>query len=226
MTPQDISNRIIAKLQPYTNISTRGPVQVAGRNANELLLVPRDTRSLVARVTLAVDAQRGVPLRAQVFARNYAPPAFETAFTQINFAQPNQAQFNFTPPPGATVKEAKDHHPQNMPQERPKVVGQGWTSVVMAKVPPEAIRGRQAASPTMTTSPATSPSPATGTESASPQASPTAGGLSIQNLPQVSGPWGKGRLLTSRLFTVLFIDDGRVLAGAVPPQLLYQAAAK
>jgi outer membrane lipoprotein-sorting protein len=230
MTPQDISNRIIAKLQPSTNVTTRGPVRVAGRNANELVLVPRDTRSLVARVTLAVDAQRGVPLRAQVFARNYTPPAFETAFTQINFAQPNQAQFNFTPPPGATVKEAKPNHRQNMPHERPTVVGKGWTSVVIAKFPPEAIRGRQPAGPSATSPSTTSPSatsPSTASPpTASPTASPTAGGLSIQNLPAVSGPWGSGHLLTSRLFTVLFMDDGRVLAGAVPPALLYQAAAK
>jgi hypothetical protein len=69
--------------------------------------------------------------------------------------------------------------------------------VVIAKVPPHAMTG--------------------------PQASPGRG-LQIQNLPPVTGPWGSGHLLTSRLFTVLFTDDGRVLAGAVPPQLLYQAA--
>jgi hypothetical protein len=198
MTPQDISNAIVAKLQPYTNITTRGPLRVAGRNANELVLTPRDTRSLVARVTLAVDSQRHVPLRAQIFARNYANPAFEAAFTQVNFAAPNPAQFNFTPPPGATVKEARPHHhPQGM--QRPTVVGEGWTSVVIAKVPPQA--------------------------TASPQASPSGKpGLQIQNLPPVSGPWGSGHVLTSRLFTVLFTNDGRTLAGAVPPSLLYQAA--
>jgi hypothetical protein len=138
-----------------------------------------------------------VPLRAQIFARNYTNPAVEAAFTQVNFTPPNPAQFNFTPPPGATVREAKPHHPPGM--ERPRVVGKGWTSVVIAKVPPQAMT--------------------------SPQASPGAGrGLQIQNLPPVSGPWGKGHLLTSRLFTVLFTDDGRVLAGAVPPPMLYQAA--
>jgi outer membrane lipoprotein-sorting protein len=197
MTPQDISNAIIAKLDPTTNVTTSGPVKVAGRTANELVLTPRDTRSLVARVTLAVDSQQHVPLRAQIFARNYANPALEAAFTQVNFAAPNPAQFNFTPPPGATVREAKAHHGQGM--ERPKVVGKGWTSVVIAKVPPQAMT--------------------------SPQASASPGrGLQVQNLPPVRGPWGNGHLLTSRLFTVLFIDDGRVLAGAVPPQMLYQAA--
>jgi outer membrane lipoprotein-sorting protein len=199
MTPQDISNAILAKLDPTTSVTTSGPVKIAGRTANELVLTPRDTRSLVARVTLAVDSQWHVPLRAQIFARNYANPALQAAFTQVNFTAPNPAQFNFTPPPGATVKEAKRHHEQDQNMQRPTVVGKGWTSVVIAKVPPHAMTG--------------------------PQASPSAGrGLQIQNLPPVTGPWGSGHLLTSRLFTVLFTDDGRVLAGAVPPQLLYQAA--
>jgi outer membrane lipoprotein-sorting protein len=200
MTPQDISNAILAKLDPSTKVTTGGPVKVAGRTAHELVLTPRDTRSLVGRVTVAVDSQRHVPLRAQIFAARYATPAFETAFTQVNFTQPNPAQFNFTPPPGATVKEATPHHPHAMQQQRPTVVGTGWTSVVIAKVPPQA--------------------------TASPQASPSGpgGGMQIQNLPRVSGPWGTGHLLTSRLFTILFTDDGRVLAGAVPPPLLYQAA--
>jgi hypothetical protein len=33
-------------------------------------------------------------------------------------------------------------------------------------------------------------------------------------------------LLTSKLVSVLLTDDGRVVAGAVPPELLYAAAAR
>jgi hypothetical protein len=46
----------------------------------------------------------------------------------------------------------------------------------------------------------------------------------LGSLPQVSGTWGSGRLLQSALFSVLLTDDGRVIAGAVAPELLYQAA--
>jgi len=45
-----------------------------------------------------------------------------------------------------------------------------------------------------------------------------------RSLQRVSGDWGSGRLLTSRLVSALITDDGRLLVGAVPPQLLYQAA--
>jgi hypothetical protein len=44
-------------------------------------------------------------------------------------------------------------------------------------------------------------------------------------LPTVSGDWGSGRLLKTRLVSVLLTDDGRLLAGAVNPQRLYEAAA-
>ncbi|GAA1818476.1 hypothetical protein GCM10009835_43200 [Planosporangium flavigriseum] len=228
MTPQETSNWIINKLQPYTNITTTGPTMVANRTANELVLVPRDTRSLVARVTLAVDAQRHVPLRARIFARNYANPAFETAFTQINFSPPNPAQFNFTPPPGATVKEAQPHRPPPGAQP-PVVVGKGWTSVIIAKMPPRATPSPRTASPSPSGPPATSPpatSPPAGTTQPGTAPASPGGGLQIENLPRVSGPWGSGHLLTSRLITILFTDDGRVLAGAVPPPLLYAAAAQ
>jgi hypothetical protein len=45
-------------------------------------------------------------------------------------------------------------------------------------------------------------------------------------LQQVNGSLGSGRLLQSALFSVLITDDGRVIAGAVAPELLYQAAAQ
>jgi hypothetical protein len=44
-------------------------------------------------------------------------------------------------------------------------------------------------------------------------------------LPTVSGSWGTGRLLSTRLLSVLIINDGRVFAGAVAPSALYAAAA-
>lgn len=52
------------------------------------------------------------------------------------------------------------------------------------------------------------------------------GGSSIaEALPAVKGTWGTGRLVRSNLFSVLFVDDGRVLAGFVAPERLYEVAA-
>ncbi len=48
----------------------------------------------------------------------------------------------------------------------------------------------------------------------------------MNSLPKVSGSWGSGHLLTSALFSALITDDGRVLAGAVAPEKLYEVAGK
>jgi hypothetical protein len=82
------------------------------------------------------------------------------------------------------------------------VVGTGWTSVVVAKAPSAAPSAAEA-----------------------PRGTPDVSRI-LANLPRVSGAWGSGRLLKSSLFSVLLTDDGRVLAGAVTPELLYAAAAK
>ena len=52
-------------------------------DAYELVLAPKDTRSLVGQVRLAVDAETSVPLRVQVFGRDSADgPAFSVGFSR------------------------------------------------------------------------------------------------------------------------------------------------
>lgn len=247
LTPQQAADRALAAIDPSTRVSTAGPAVVAGRAAYELVLRPRDTASLVGAVRVAVDATEHVPLRLQVFARGGDTPAFEVAFTQVSFATPPSAEFRFTPPPGVTVTQEtapasgsvqKDPHrdiqkaapnavqrakalgsvkatasPAGAAAGQPYVVGSGWTAVVVA---PQA------------------PLP-TGPVLVKPgQVAPDARGSQLvhsldrvlQALPQVSGSWGSGRLLRSALITVLVTDDGRVLAGAVAPDRLYQVAAQ
>jgi hypothetical protein len=170
-----------------------------------------------------------VPLRFQVFARGATDVAFEAAFTQISFDRPDDGQFAFNPPPGTTVKEDSDKDapppdkgtpdkatpdkatPDKATPDRtapggqasqdgePRAVGSGWTTVLVAKTG----------------------SPATGSGSEAEQARSILG-----QLPAVSGSWGSGRLFSSKLFTVLLTDDGRVLGGLVTPERLYEVAAQ
>jgi hypothetical protein len=42
----------------------------------------------------------------------------------------------------------------------------------------------------------------------------------------VRGSWGSGKLLRSALVSALLTDDGRLVVGAVPPELLYAAAGR
>ena len=231
-TPQEAADRALAALDPSTKVSTDGTATVAGRPAYELVLSPRDTTSLVSGVRIAIDGKRHVPLRVQVFARGHADPAAEIGFTQVSFARPDAAQFRFTPPPGTKITEDPGTGSGTAPGTprppaadggtarpgsqgaEPVVLGTGWTTVVAAQQPADL-------SATPGTAPRRSP------EGGATTQPPALGGqldAVLGALPRVSGSWGSGRLLSSRLFSVLITDDGRVLAGAVSPSRLYAAA--
>jgi hypothetical protein len=94
-----------AAIDPTTRAEVGPAVVVAGRTAYELVLTPKDSTTLVAQVRLAVDGERHLPLRVQVFSTKQSTPAIEVGFTSIDFSAPEARQFEFTPPPGTTVTE-------------------------------------------------------------------------------------------------------------------------
>ncbi|AVT37998.1 sigma-E factor regulatory protein RseB domain-containing protein [Plantactinospora sp. BB1] len=209
-TPQEAAEQALAAVDPTTRVSVGRSASIAGRDAYELVLEPRDDTSLVGQITIAIDAAEHVPLRFQVVPEGTSKPAFEVAFTQVNFERPDPAQFAFNPPPGAEVTEAT--RPEGRPAlptgvQRPTVVGTGWTSVLVAEVPQLAgfTQGQSG-----------------GTRSEGSEAGLLRGLLG--GLPEVGGEWGSGRLVTGKLFTALLTDDGRVLVGAVKPERLYEVA--
>src|SRR5690349_21686372 len=96
-TPQEAADLALKAIDPTTVVSTGNSAKIAGRNAYELILSPRDTSSLIGQVRLAIDAKQHVPLRVQVLPKGSSQPAIEVGFTQVSFARPDNAQFNFTP---------------------------------------------------------------------------------------------------------------------------------
>ena len=48
----------------------------------------------------------------------------------------------------------------------------------------------------------------------------------LKSATPVSGSWGSGRLVRTSLISMLITNNGRVLVGAVTPQVLYSAAAQ
>lgn len=225
MTPEAAAKKVLTTVGPTTEVSTSGTATVAGRSAYELVLRPKDTGSLVSAVRIAVDSATSVPLRVQVVGAA-DKTAFEVGFTSVDFATPDAAQFAFNPPPGAKVTEVKapkasdtkkadskksDLTPaqkkaaEKKVAESTKVVGQGWSTVVVSKLDmtgagdtTKADQGRDS------------------------------GQLAqmLNSLPKVSGNWGSGRLLAGTAFSAVITDDGRIAVGSVAPELLYQALAK
>jgi outer membrane lipoprotein-sorting protein len=202
LTPQEAADKALAAIDPSTEVTTSGTAKVAGRDAYELVLRPRDTASLVGQVRIAIDATEHVPLRFEVLAKDSDKAAFEVAFTQVDFERPDDQQFEFNPPPGAKVEESTELAPAAREKAHDgaqvTTAGQGWTTVAVARYD----------------------SAATSSSSSSKEAA----GL-LQALPEVSGAWGSGHLLTGTVFSVLITDDGRILAGLVSPERLYEVAA-
>jgi hypothetical protein len=114
-----------------------GTDDVAGRAAYDLVLAPKPTeRTLLREVRIAVDAQERMPLRLTVLGQGSTSPALQVGFTDLTFGQQDPARFTFTPPAGATVKDAPSRNAQQQ-RDKPTVVGEGWDRVVIEKVPPD-----------------------------------------------------------------------------------------
>lgn len=197
LTPGQAAEQALAAIDPTTQVSVEGTASIAGRSAYELVLRPRDPRSLVGQVRLAVDSRTSTPLRVEVFASTGTEPAFETSFTEIQFATPAASLFTFRPPPGAKVSELTlPAAPQRKhTSARPTVVGDGWTTVLVMS----GVDVSNVSSPELT--------------------------AFLRSAKEVSGSYGKGRVIRTALVSALLLDDGRLLVGSVTPDVLEQAAA-
>jgi len=104
LTPQQAARQVLAAVGPTTTVSVQQNIMIAGQAAYQLAIAPKDSRSLIGQVRIAVDAHGYLPLRLQVFARGATSPAYQVGYTALSFAEPAASNFTFTPPPGAKVK--------------------------------------------------------------------------------------------------------------------------
>ena len=133
--PAKAATDALSALQPTSTVSVDGTDEVAGRPAYDLVLAPKPTeRTLLREVRIAVDAQERMPLRLTVLAQGSTSPALQVGFTDLTFGPQDPARFTFTPPAGATVKNAPSRNAQQQ-RDKPTVVGDGWDRVVIDKVP-------------------------------------------------------------------------------------------
>lgn len=206
LTPQAAADRALAAVDQTTKVTVEGTATVAGREAYELVLAPRSADSLVREVRVAVDAKTSMPLRVRIFAVGAsADPAFEVGFATLSYGKPDAAVFRFTPPAGATVTTSDLALPAAAPtpgrtSTAPQVIGTGWASVLRVDgVDLDALTSG----------------------SGSSQA-----GVLTSAMKPVNGAYGSGRLLTTKLLSVLVLDDGRAYVGAVTPAALERAAGR
>jgi outer membrane lipoprotein-sorting protein len=219
LTPAQVSAKLLKAVNPSTAVSVDNGQRVAGRAAYTLVLHPRDKRSTVREVRVAIDATKYVPLKVQIFGAGTSP-AFQVGFSDVSFARPAASVFDFKKPAGATVTndpmgtreqhwsrhDGRKHHvrdsgtmPMTTPRGAPtqarhgaKVIGSGWTSVLEVN-------------------------------------SNAANGIDLNNgvLGQLTTSVGSSgqRLLHTALLNAVVLPDGRAFVGAVRPSLLEHIAA-
>jgi outer membrane lipoprotein-sorting protein len=222
LTPQQAANEILKAVGKTTVVSVQANVLVANEPAYQLVLAPKDHRSLVGRVVIAVDGKYGFPLQVQVFAKGAKSPAFQVGYTQLAFVTPAPGNLTFTPPPGATVRTENlgtSHHEMTAGNATPAGVGtygSDWLTVLAFP--------QKDLTSSFGTGAASSPS-----ASSSP-AGPNALGADSQEIlnaligsaKPVHGSWGSGTLLQTSLVSML-MTGGEVYVGAVQPSVLEAA---
>lgn len=217
LTPQQAANEVLAAVGKTTTVSTQTNVTVAGEAAYQLVLAPKDSRSTIGSIQIAIDGKTSVPLRVQVFAKGATTPAFQVGYTNISYVAPAPANLAFTPPSGATVtmEGAGSHTAKGAAPDKSGMgsYGSGWTTV--AELPQSDLLS------------------GTGGGASSAQPSSSNGGMFggssqevlsaiLGSAKPVSGSWGSGQLLHTSLLNVL-ITGGEMYVGAVEPSVLYSA---
>lgn len=200
-TPDKLAKHAIRSLRDDTTISVGRAAEVAGRPAYQLVLQPNSDKSLIGSISTYIDAKTWMPLGVRVLPRGSSDPAIDTRFTKLSYAKPDASTFEFTPPAGTDVNQEPVRalkHPDHV--RRHEATGAdhefSWTKVVRVG----------------------DVSDATGKHAGSVRQLRAMG-------TQVSGDFGSGTLIRSRLVTVLVLDDGPVYAGAVTPRAVEAAAA-
>ncbi|MET9569925.1 outer membrane lipoprotein carrier protein LolA [Streptomyces virginiae] len=224
-SPQKLAEEILAAAGPTTDVSVGETAQVAGRDAYQLVLKPKQAGSTVGSVQIAVDAENGVPLRVQLLSAQGGKPIVDAGFTKVDFAKPAADTFAFTPPKGAKVTEGADGHGkggkdgafkalESFPgldglaggpggKGDVKVLGEGWATI--ARIDSGAGKSLK--------------------DLENDKNAPKEAKQFLDSLgDKVNGKFGEGRVLSTRLFNVLVTDDGKVYAGAVTKDSLVKAA--
>ncbi|MGE7386094.1 LolA family protein [Streptomyces sp. NPDC004126] len=230
-SPQELAQEVLKSAGPTTDISVGDTAQVAGRDAYQLVLKPKQSGSTVGSVQIAVDAKNGVPLRIQLLSSQGGKPIVDAGFTQVDFAKPAADAFTFTPPKGAKVtegtehgkagKDGKDDKPFKALESFPglgdlaggaggkgdvKVLGEGWSAV--ARIDSGAAQGGKSLK-----------------DLENDKNAPKEAKQFLNSLgDKVTGKFGEGRVFSTRLVNALITDDGKVYVGAVTKDQLVKTA--
>ncbi|MEV5968590.1 sigma-E factor regulatory protein RseB domain-containing protein [Streptomyces sp. NPDC051921] len=224
-TPKELADEVLKAAGDTTSVTVGGTAKVAGRDAYQLVIKPKQSGSTVESVKIAVDAANGTPLKFTLASVSGGKPVVDAGFTKVDFGKPDAGTFDFKAPKGAKVTEgAAEKGAGKAPEDLNGmfgdlglgdlgdlekggkdaegggfgVIGEGWTTI--AKLD--------------------SGAPAPKTDEAPKEVQGFLDALG----DKVSGKFGSGTVFKTKLVNALMTDDGKVYVGAVTPQALVDAA--
>jgi hypothetical protein len=151
--PTQATKWTLHAIGPTTSVTVGRTASVAGRDVYVLRIEPRTADTLIGRVEIAVDAERRIPLRVDVFARGASKPAVDIGYTTVGFDPIDPSLFAFVPPKGAKVVDLakpagwtsyQPLTPGSAPEAQLraavsksmfKTFGTGWTTVAAIRTP-------------------------------------------------------------------------------------------
>ncbi|MEU7435157.1 DUF2092 domain-containing protein [Streptomyces sioyaensis] len=222
-TPQDLAKQALQAAGDTTSVTVDGTAKVAGRDAYQLLIKPKQTASTVGSIRIAVDAANGVPLKFTLTPKSGGAAAIDVGFTSVDFAKPAASTFAFTPPKGAKVVKGdeagataqREHgkdgaHGKDMKAVTQdmgglNVLGKGWTSIATVKGDGSGL-------------------PSGKGEGKGKGSGGDAAAFLDSIGDKVHGSFGSGRVFSTRLVNALVTDNGTLYVGAVDKQALIDAA--
>ncbi|MER6915779.1 DUF2092 domain-containing protein [Streptomyces sp. NPDC000594] len=240
-TPQEFAKAVIEAADgSSTSVTVDGTAQIAGRDAYQLAIKPKQSGSTIGSIRISVDSETGTPLKLTVNPSGGGKSVIDIGFTKVNFAKPAPALFDFTPPKGAKVVEGgaedSDGPRAGKPSEKElkefeKELGVGLEELeneFAGGLPGGGLGGGLDILGKDWTSIATFKAPGggllAGAEGSKGEVPEELGGVLDMFGDRVNGEFGQGRIFTSRLVNALMTDDGTVYVGAVTQDALVKAA--
>ncbi|QES07740.1 DUF2092 domain-containing protein [Streptomyces venezuelae] len=227
-TPKQLADEVLKAAGDTTSITVDGTAKVAGRDAYQLVIKPKQAGSTVESVKIAVDAANGTPLKFTLASVEGGKPVVDAGFTKVDFSKPAASDFTFKAPEGAKVTEgAAEKAAEEATGEKDgpfggqlpeglegvlggfgpgagagkgdvNVIGEGWTAI--AKIDTGA--------------------PAPKTDEAPKEIQGLLGSFG----DKVTGKFGSGTVFKTKIVNALLTDDGKVYVGAVTKDALVNAA--
>ncbi|MFE0649225.1 outer membrane lipoprotein carrier protein LolA [Streptomyces sp. NPDC059534] len=223
-TPRELADEVLKAAGDTTSITVGGTAKVAGRDAYQLVIKPKQAGSTVESVKIAVDAANGTPLKFTLSSVEGGKPVVDAGFTKVDFARPAASDFTFKAPKGAKVTEGAaekglesgDDLPEGFEDglgglgkgfgglgdlaggSGPNVIGEGWTTIASFDTG----------------------APAPGTDEAPKEIQ----GFLDSFGDKVTGKFGSGTVFKTKIVNALLTDDGKVYVGAVTKDALVDAA--